>query len=93
MKIHLVYEAQLREAAGESEAVVQAEEGTTVEGLLRHVSAARESLAARLIGEDDRLQSSMLIFVNDKPITRDAAMDLLLADGDIVLLIPPISGG
>ena len=93
MKIKLVYEAQLREAAGCSEADLQVNDGLSVAGLLQQVAAEQESLRPRLLGDDQHPLHSLLIFVNERPVEREAAARQSLTDGDTVLLLPPISGG
>ncbi|MCR9197895.1 MAG: MoaD/ThiS family protein [Planctomycetaceae bacterium] len=93
LKITMVYEAQLREVAGQAEAVIDAEGVGSLLELLQHVAGQNEQLRPRLLAENGELLPSLLVFVNDQPVEHSAAAARSLADGDTVLLLPPISGG
>lgn len=93
MKITVVYEAQLREVAGQSEAVIDAEGIGSLTALLQHVAGQHELLRPRLLDEQGGLLPSLLVFLNDQPVAHATADTQTLADGDTVLLLPPISGG
>lgn len=93
MKVTIVYEAQLREVAGQSEAVMDATGLASLAALLQHVAAQNESLRPRLLDEHGDLLPSLLVFLNEQPVEHGRVAAHPLADGDTVLLLPPISGG
>lgn len=79
MNIRLLYFASYAEAFGKHEEARVIRDGSTVADLI-------ESLRVETPG---RLPPAPLVAVNQ----RYAALDLLLADGDEVALIPPVAGG
>ena len=93
MKINVVFEAQLREIAGQQELSLLLDGNPTVFQVLQHASVSSPTLRERLLSNEDRVQPGIMIFVNDQPVTSDTAKDQKLQDGDSVLLLPPISGG
>jgi len=93
MNVTIVYEAQLREVAGQSQAVIDAAGLGSLAALLQHVATRNESLRSRLLDEKGDLLPSLLIFLNEQPVQHGVAAAQPLADGDTVLLLPPISGG
>ncbi len=81
MKIRLRFFASLRERTGLTETDLECAEGTTV-------SALRGELAGRY-GERAGFGSTLLVSVNWDP----ADPERVLADGDEVAFLPPMSGG
>lgn len=94
MQITIQYEAQLRQAAGTAAQQLQLPvECTLQQGIRQAVRDGPAALQERLLTSDNALQSSVLVFVNDIPVSSTAAATHVLQDGDQVLLLPPISGG
>ena len=94
MEITVQFEAQLRHVAGVGEATVVVSDGSTVEDALHAVASKfGSSLGERLIAADGTTQRSILLFVNDKPVSHAAVAEQRLKSGDVLLLYPPISGG
>ena len=62
---------------------------TTAQDLVARLARDRGGRLAKLLLQDDRLASSVLVAVND----RQAAGPVPLKDGDEVTVIPPVSGG
>lgn len=94
MQITFQYEAQLRQAAETAEQQIQLPpECTLQQGIQSAVKDGPTALQQRLLTPDDTVHSSVLMFVNDVPISSTAAAGHVLQDGDRVLLLPPISGG
>ncbi|MDP3940286.1 MAG: molybdenum cofactor biosynthesis protein MoaE [Deltaproteobacteria bacterium] len=81
MKIKVKFFASLRERVGVSEADLECPDGTSVAGL-------RARLAERY-RQPEAFASTLLVSVNWDP----AGEDLLLAEGDEVAFLPPMSGG
>lgn len=92
MQITVQYEAQARRAAGIASETVEVAEGCSVSDCIRQVAdAAGEPLQAILIDAAGAVQPSLLTFLNDVQITQSD--ESLLAAGDILTLMTPISGG
>ncbi len=73
--------AVLREAAGQSEALLELPEGATPESAWQALVTAHPALGAR--------RPSLTAAVN----RRYATFDQTLHDGDEVVFVPPVSGG
>jgi molybdopterin synthase catalytic subunit len=81
MQIRLRYFAMIREALGRSEETRETPRGTTAGQLFDALAVEQPRLAA--------LKGTTLLMVNQEYVSADH----LLADGDEVALIPPVSGG
>jgi len=82
LKIQVLYFSQVRGLAdGRSEETVDINEGATAGELLSQVKALHPQLEA--------LEKSLLIAVNEQWAPRDRG----LTPGDVVALMPPVSGG
>ncbi len=73
--------AFLREAAGRSEAELSLQPGATAEAAWQQLAAEHPALA--------RSRPGLVASVN----RRYASFDTVLAEGDEVVFIPPVSGG
>jgi len=94
MQITVLFEAQLRHVAGVGHAVVSVPDACSVANALRAIAAQfGPILTERLFTADGMAQRSVLLFVNDQPISHAMAEGHLLKSGDVLLLYPPISGG
>lgn len=94
MQILFQFEAQLRQIAGTGERSLEITDGTSLaDALDLAVPNEEQALRERILNTDGELQPSVMLFVNDAPVTSAAASELSLTDGDRVLLLPPISGG
>lgn len=75
---------------GEKEIHIEAE---TVKDLIEKLIARYgRNLATRLIDENGNLRRFINIYVNDKNVRIDET-NLVLKDGDQVLILPAVSGG
>ncbi|TAL30368.1 MAG: MoaD/ThiS family protein [Spirochaetes bacterium] len=81
MKITIKTFASLRDAAGFDEKEIIVPEGITIDEVVRRLSVSFEGLAAR--------KGSLLYAVNEEY----ARPDTVLAEGDILAMFPPVSGG
>lgn len=82
MRVRVLYFAVARELAGTGEEAITLADGATVGDARRVIAAAHAALAAT----DARLRVAR----NEVFVTSDAE---LLADGDVLALIPPVAGG
>lgn len=81
MRIRLRYFASLRDVVGAAEGSLELPAAATAEDAFRSLAAAHPALATR--------RASLSVAIN----RRYARFDALLADGDEVVFIPPVSGG
>ena len=83
MPIHvrLLYFGQARDAAGKGEEDYMLPDGSSVDDLVERSSQAHSQL--------QKMRGSMQTAVNEEI----AAPGQLLADGDVVALLPPVAGG
>ena len=81
MRVRVRFFAGIREAVGRPELEIDVAEGATPEDVWRRLAADTPALAAR--------RPSLSAAVN----RRYAAFDAVLADGDEVVFVPPVSGG
>lgn len=92
MKIDIEFEAQLREVAGQQRTTVELLDGQRLSHAIQSATEESDALRNRLLTPNGDMQPSVLVFINDQPVSVPAE-DCTLNDGDTVLLLPPISGG
>lgn len=80
MRVRVLYFARLRETLGIREEVVELPDGAEVRALLEAVKSHHEAL---------RGFKELLVAVNGEY----ASVDRRLREGDVVALLPPVSGG
>ncbi|GAB5444301.1 MAG: MoaD/ThiS family protein [Fuerstiella sp.] len=94
MNVVVEFEAELRTLAGtEQRSVAMSTTATVLSTLQAAVQESDDALRSRIFADDGQLRSSLLIFVNDQPLPAGTGAATELADGDHLLLLPPISGG
>ncbi len=81
MRVRVRLFASLREAAGQREAELHLAPGATAEEAWRQLATEHPALSAS--------RPSLIASVN----RQYASFDTVLADGDEVVFIPPVSGG
>lgn len=81
MEITVRYYAQAREAAGCDEERIALEAGLSVRALWEHLSARYPALAA--------LGTGVSFAVGASPTSREQVLE----PGDVVSILPPVSGG
>jgi MoaD family protein len=88
------FSAQLRVLVGASEERVELPPGSTLAELLAQLAARHAEAAPHLLTtEGKQIRPSLLLVVNDRAVAIDDAATVLLRDGDVVTLLPPIAGG
>lgn len=90
MKITLKLWGQLKQAAGSSAIIVEAEEGSTVEALV--YEAAKQNpgkLAELMVNSEETVRKSNLVFVHGAQ--QDWSFEV--SDGMEITLMSPIAGG
>jgi molybdopterin converting factor small subunit len=68
-------------------------DATTLRGVLDGLTVAHPSLRERLRDEHGKLRPHLALFVNDEDARLLGGEDAKLRDGDIVHVIPALSGG
>lgn len=89
MKVGIRYLGQLRTAAEVGHEMLEIADGLRVRELLAQAVAARPKLSAMVLGSENEIQKTLLIFIGDQQV--DASR--VLREGDEVLLMTPIAGG
>lgn len=92
MKIDIEFEAQLREVAGQQRTTVELLDGQTLSHAIQAVTENSAPLRDRLLTPTGDMQPSVMMFINEQPVSGTTG-DRTLNDGDTLLLLPPISGG
>ena len=92
MNVTVEFATQIRRAAGTASSVVEVADGASVGDVLRTVAAQHGDTVGRLLLDDDgHVRPSVLAFAGDRQI-RDAS-STAVADGDVLTIMTPISGG
>lgn len=92
MQITVQYTAQLKSAAGIATQSIEVADDAGIEDIVR-CAAEQGSPALRglLIRDDGTVQPTLLLFVGDECVSRDASVTL--RDGQTLTIMSPISGG
>jgi|AntAceMinimDraft_11_1070367.scaffolds.fasta_scaffold02491_4 molybdopterin converting factor small subunit len=94
MKVTFQFEAQLRQVAGVNSFDVELPENVSLLTAIQHVSEeAGEALRERLLTAEKSVQPGIMLFVNELPVPSALTDNHRLDSGDVILLLPPISGG
>jgi MoaD family protein len=89
MRVTVEFFGPARDAAGMSRLLIECAAPCSAHDVVTRMAHEHGGRLASLLLHDDRLASSVIIAVND----RQAGADEQLKDGDVVTVIPPISGG
>lgn len=88
MQVTVEYFGPARDAAGTGREVIELQSPSTAEELVIRLANERGGRLATLLLVDGRISRSVMLAVNDQQA--DAT---LLKNGDVVSVIPPVSGG
>ena len=89
MRCEVLLFAGLADAAGTRRIMVDLADGARVADLLEKVCSDHRQLEGQLHGQLQGLRQTIAVAVNERYVDESTA----LADGDVVALIPPVSGG
>lgn len=91
-RVRIVLPAALRRywEADASELLVQ---GETLAAAVAELGARHAGLAARIVDEQGRVRRHVLLFVNDASVAHLDPSSVPLRDGDVVRVLPAVSGG
>jgi molybdopterin converting factor small subunit len=94
MIVRVQYMAQLRDAVGRADEVLEIPEGSSLGSLLVHLADRHgRDASPHLLAPDGKPQRSLLTVVNNLAVSPPSAGTTLLKPGDVVTLMPPIAGG
>ncbi len=88
VKVTVRYFARYRSLVGKSEEELEVPEGTTVGGLIEILKERHPVLRNEVFAEEDDLAD-----VNVSRNGRYVRFNEMLAEGDVVAIFPPVSGG
>lgn len=92
MYVTVKYWGQIKNAAGRASESVEVVEECTAQELVKRLAEERgEPLRGHLMDDEGRPRASLLLVVGDEQVSWDTPRKL--EDGDLVTLLPPISGG
>ncbi len=92
LTVRVRYFNVLANYAGTKRAEVKVPAGTTVRGLLAHLTDTNPEAFRRALVRDGALTSYLRVFRNDKLVAGEA-FDMPLTAGDELMLFPAIAGG
>jgi molybdopterin converting factor small subunit len=90
MRVTIEYFGPAREATGTAREEIDCAPPCSAQDLVTRIARDRGGRLAGLLLRGDLLSPSLLLAVNDGQV---AGQPVLLRDGDIVSIIPPVSGG
>lgn len=94
MKIKVKVFARLREILRNREVEVEVGEGATIRDLLLTlVKIYGKELEEYLFSENGNLREHFVIYVNGVGVDEVGGVERALKEGDVVAILPPISGG
>jgi len=90
MRVTIEYFGPAREATGAAREEVECTPPCSAQELVTRIARDRGGRLAALLLREDRLSPALLLAVNDGQVTGEPVP---LKDGDIVSIIPAVSGG
>ena len=92
MKITFQFFGQLRHMADADEVVLETVEHASLSDALQQLASAYEAAFAHIVFDDEgAIRPSLMIMINEQPVNKNAPPRL--QNGDVVTLLPAISGG
>ena len=91
MHITVQFLGQARQLSHCDQAMVEAEEGSSIDDLIPILLADASAPLCRLLSDGPRLRRSVMAILHDETV--DPSQGELLKDGDELSLLPPMSGG
>jgi len=94
VEVEIRYYAMLRDAAGRRSEGLELPEGSSFGGLMDVVVEKYGAVFRRYVFDDEGRERDFLSFmVNGVSVHSREGFDTLLADGDVVAILPPVGGG
>ena len=90
MRVTIEYFGPAREATGTAREEIDCTPPCSAQDLVTRIAHDRGGRLAGLLLRDGRLSPALLLAVNDRQV---AGEPVPLQDGDVVSIIPPVSGG
>jgi MoaD family protein len=92
MKIKLKILRPFQDVVGQENLTLDIK-GTTLQDLLDDLISQYPKLKEKMLDTNDKLDSFVNIFVNDKPTFSNEESKVKLKEGDEILIFPAIAGG
>ena len=93
MQVTVEYAAQVKQVAGVARDVIELDQPSPVAEIARQVAAnGNEGLAGILLDENGQPRPSILVFKGEDQVRWDDTATLV-ADGETITLLSPVSGG
>lgn len=89
MRVTVEYFGPARDAAGVDREVIEVDTSVTAAQLVERIAGERSGRLASLLLVRGKLSRSLLLAVNDRQVAEPVG----LVDGDVISIIPPVSGG
>ena len=94
LKVTILLFAALKEVAGKKRVELTFDQSLTLKDLMTELSERYGKKFYRFVfDEDGRFKSYIRFFINEEPVKASEVEQINLKDGDIVAIIPPVSGG
>ncbi len=94
MRVKVKVFAKLRELVKNREIDVELKNGSTIIDLLTTLTETYgDELKSHLFSENGALKKHFTIYVNGVGVDELGGVKVVLKDGDVVAILPPISGG
>ncbi|MEM4446439.1 MAG: ubiquitin-like small modifier protein 1 [Candidatus Jordarchaeales archaeon] len=94
MKVRVKVFARLREILKNREVEVELSEGATIKDLLLMlIKTYGRELEDYLFSENGNLREHFVIYINGIGMNEAGGVGRTLKDGDVIAILPPISGG
>ncbi|GBC69819.1 hypothetical protein HRbin01_01523 [archaeon HR01] len=93
MRVVTRFFAFMREMAGRETDEITLAEGATLTDFLKVLRERYRGSLDRVFGVDGGLRPGFAVALNGETVGRERWDTLLLKDGDLVVILPPISGG
>jgi molybdopterin converting factor small subunit len=91
MRVTVEYFGPARDAAGVGREVIEVKASVTATELVERIARERAGRLTSLLLVEGKLSRSLLLTVNDRQVSLPETVALV--DGDVVSIIPPVSGG
>lgn len=91
MRVTVEYFGPAREAVGVASETIELDQQFTVAALVRRIAQTHGSRMAGLLLTNGEPSRSLLLAVNEQQV--ESIERTILSDGDVLSIIPPVSGG
>lgn len=91
--VHVRYFNILAALAETKQASIKVPQGMTLRQLIDHLAAINSDKFRAFLFDGDELHSYLRIFHNERLIKQTLLADIIIEDGDEIMLFPAVAGG